>query len=258
MGRSYFYPAARPLPAPRPVDWVAPVPDVTEEDWSQMRPLSSWLLVELTAPPEKTDKGIYVIERAASLWTWCDGRVLGSGPGRSWRDQEGSELSYQLLWAHQGDTVIFQGHDYRPLSQDKRIGLVRDENLVGSYSAAEDIVVPLNGWCRVRQDPSPAREGQVILAEEWAPRPMAGTVEETGFGKLRLTGAQYGRREPISKSLIGAHVHWGEKCEALAVGRERLEYLMIASDDLELTDGEETGSGPDAASLGSGCCGAAA
>lgn len=251
--RSYFYPKATPLPEPRPaLGSLPPRPEAEDYDWTGLRPLGSWLLVRRSRGQETSPGGILLPDRWADCWT--EAEVLAAGPGRSWTEPNGDRHTHHV-WTQPGDRVIFQAHCFRQLSAADRVGMVRDDDLVGFVDELGDAddtdaqIVPLNEWCAVRQDETPLSSGAIALPEEWAPRPMSGRLMAMGQGRLLRHGPNTGYRLPVPaiwgyaleqlaeyERFLGARVHWGATCEVLAVGRQQLEYCLVRAEDLELMD----------------------
>ncbi len=103
----------------------------------------------------------------------------------------------------------------------------------------------MNGWCLI--EPAPAEEKateHILWSEEDRPRPMHGKLVDFGPGEVRLSGPLAGTRKPVhelfgfateaqAENLQGkATVFWDRQCQALAIGRHALEFILIQASDL--------------------------
>jgi len=197
-------------------------------------PLGTQYLIELTEPAKQSEGGIWLPDNWVANWT--DGLVLAAGPGLAvddWRTK---------MWARVGDRVLFQRHDYRPWSEGYRLGMVKQESLIAVMRGPDhETLRPLNDWVLIEQFPDVETAGVIVLAEEYRPKPMRGRVIAWGPGKVRTTGDRelYGQIRSVSDvmnvpgdRIKGMTVYWPPTCEALAIGRSHLEYLLIAAGDL--------------------------
>lgn len=214
--------------------WDRPLPDPLPT--VEYQPLSWWYKIRFQEPQEKSEGGIWLPGGGREVWT--DGEVIAAGPGKPLYDGHRT-----VMLAEVGDRVLFMKNDVTQVDLARREGLVRDHDLVALQYGNYDFIQPCNEWCLIEQDAASELAGSMIRhAEEWAPKPCSGILKRVGIGVPRKSGFLQHIRRPIRHewgfrqevdNIIGKRVYWGRKNEALAVGRERLEFLLIRAGDLE-------------------------
>lgn len=202
------------------------------------RPSPGYYRVRLSPEREMTASGLYLPD------TWvenrCEGQVLANGP----EPRLPGNLGQATMWAVPGDLVLFRKHSLNLTDPEAREGLVHDRDLLAvAYPGEDDELRPLNDYCKILQDEPPWQATDAIAyAEEDRPRPMSGILKAFGPGKVRKAGPFAGTRRPCAHlwgmsiraadNLLGKRVYWHRQCEALAIGRETLEFLLLKADDL--------------------------
>ena len=210
-------------------------------DLAEYQPLSDWYRVQLMPKTEQTSGGVWLPDTVRQNWT--DAVVTALGPGRRVvGDSRGA------MWADIDDRVLFMKHALKNFQAGTREGMVRDQDLIAVLPAStggRETPLPLNGWCLV--DPAPPEthaSAAILWAEQDRPRPLHGRLLDYGPGEVRLKGTLSGTRQPIHEAwgfseeaqaenlLRRAHVYWDRQCQALAIGRRELEFILIAAADL--------------------------
>jgi chaperonin GroES len=231
---------SRSAPAGRHPDlWIGrPLQQREQQDLSTYQPLSDWYRVQLLPKVEQTPGGVWLPDTVRMNWT--DAIVMAAGPGQRLADG-----SRSVMWVDVGERVLFMKHALSNFQEATREGMVRDQDLIAvGRDRTPDRPEPLNGWCLVEPSPWEERASEHILwAEEDRPRPLHGRLLEMGPGEVRSRGPLAGTRKPVwealgfskeqhAENLLGkAQVYWDRQCQALAIGRSSLEYLLIQAAD---------------------------
>ncbi len=246
MRRHNFVMPGFKMPRPRfengiPMPFSRPAAEREQKDLADYQPLADWYRVRLLPKVEQTPGGVWLPDTVRQNWT--DARVVAAGPGARVADEQRG-----VMWVDASDRVLFMKHALKNFQPSSREGMVQDRDLIAvgrESSGVPAMPEPLNDWCLVEPAPPETHAGQLIVyAEEDRPRPLHGLLLAFGPGQVRLKGPLTGTRKPVhelfgfeqeaqAENLVGkAHVFWDRQCQALAIGRRELEFILIQATDL--------------------------
>jgi co-chaperonin GroES (HSP10) len=135
------------------------------------------------------------------------------------------------LFCDVGDVIVFRSYDLKPLTDDGREGMVRDEDVV-AVDAGE--LIPANEWVRITPPSRVEAKGSIAIPRAYQRRENEGIVEAVGPGRLILSGKWFGQRRVWYHCIevIGKRAHWTPNVEVLELGREKVDGLFIRAEDI--------------------------
>lgn len=189
------------------------------------KPCHGFLLVVLTLPDAELPSGIVLADCAVPR-NYEHGCVLAVGPGRVYNNGRRAKISVS-----EGEYVLFPRHTFHTWDERRRIGFVRDEDLVGID--IEDAVIPANEWVLIDRDRAPGYTGLIAIPDTLRRPPNRGTVRRVGPGAVRVKGAYAGIRHSADRPTVGDVVWWNPEAECYdAHGDEGSDGFLIRAGDL--------------------------